>query len=117
MWVECKVIHRSASVYADGHVPTATTSVADKNQSPDPLNPVWNECHVIEGFFPGDSLEFTVHDQGLAGSKTEGKSYIDTEHFYTEAGFEGDLPIEGLQHATLSVRIRPLGRLELQAEQ
>jgi len=70
---------------------------------------VWNEAHVIEGYFPGDSLEFTVCDQGMMGHRSEGKVLIDHTHFYNEQGFEGDLPIDGLPHATLSVRIHCLG--------
>lgn len=115
MWVTCEVIHRTGHVVAHGHVPTAQSSIADKSISPDPLNPIWNECHVLDGFFPGDSLQFTIHDHGLMGSKTEGAAHIDTEHFYHADGWEGELAIEGLQHATLSVRIRPLGPLDHQA--
>eukprot|EP00927_Polykrikos_kofoidii_P000045 TRINITY_DN1001_c0_g1_i2.p1 TRINITY_DN1001_c0_g1~~TRINITY_DN1001_c0_g1_i2.p1 ORF type:complete len:2239 (+),score=295.82 TRINITY_DN1001_c0_g1_i2:60-6719(+) len=73
---------------------------------PKTLDPVWNETHDLDPWHIGDSLEFTVYDKGLIGSKTEGKAVLPSEYIYPH-GFEGEVPIEGLPHAMLHVRVVP----------
>eukprot|EP00928_Gymnodinium_smaydae_P046233 TRINITY_DN307_c0_g1_i1.p1 TRINITY_DN307_c0_g1~~TRINITY_DN307_c0_g1_i1.p1 ORF type:complete len:330 (+),score=85.50 TRINITY_DN307_c0_g1_i1:61-990(+) len=71
------------------------------------LDPVWNELHDLEGWVPGEPLVFTVYDEGMVGSKTEGKAQLNSEDFYPQ-GFEGPLALEGLQDATIIVRVVPV---------
>eukprot|EP00928_Gymnodinium_smaydae_P046234 TRINITY_DN307_c0_g2_i1.p1 TRINITY_DN307_c0_g2~~TRINITY_DN307_c0_g2_i1.p1 ORF type:complete len:305 (+),score=77.45 TRINITY_DN307_c0_g2_i1:61-975(+) len=71
------------------------------------LDPVWNELHDLEGWVPGEPLVFTVYDEGMVGSKKEGKAQLNSEDFYPQ-GFEGPLALEGLQDATLIVRVVPV---------
>eukprot|EP00927_Polykrikos_kofoidii_P046563 TRINITY_DN40764_c0_g1_i1.p1 TRINITY_DN40764_c0_g1~~TRINITY_DN40764_c0_g1_i1.p1 ORF type:complete len:829 (+),score=125.79 TRINITY_DN40764_c0_g1_i1:72-2558(+) len=68
------------------------------------LEPVWNEEHELEPWHVGEPLEFTVYDQGLMGSRLEGKVLVQSDLFYPN-GFEGDLAFPG--NATLRVRIVP----------
>jgi hypothetical protein len=73
------------------------------------LDPSWNETHEIDPWNVGEALEFAIFDKGYMGSKSEGKIVtLASERFYPD-GYNGDLLIEGLQHATLSVRVIPLG--------
>jgi len=41
---------------------------------PNTLNPDWNTTHDFEDWHVGDALEFVVYDQGLVGSKVEGRA-------------------------------------------
>jgi len=85
--------------------------------SGDTLNPVWDEAWEIEPWYQGESLEFTVYDKGLMGSKTEGKVVLPSETFFPN-GFSGMLSISDLGHATLHVEIQigPVGGAEVPAE-
>jgi len=74
----------------------------------DTHNPFWGETLNVEPWCEGESLEFTVYDQGLIGSKTEGKAVLPSDLFYPH-GFSGMLIISGLPHALLHVIVRPLG--------
>lgn len=74
----------------------------------DTLNPFWGETLNVEPWHEGEALEFTVYDQGLLGSKTEGKAMLPADLFYPQ-GFSGMLLISGLPHALLHVIVRPLG--------
>jgi len=74
----------------------------------DTMNPFWGETHTLDSYCPGDSLEFTVHDKGLLGAKTEGKVLVPAELILPH-GFSGMLIISGLPQALLHVIIRPLG--------
>merc|ERR1712232_779310 len=61
------------------------------------LEPHWNETFDLDWEF-GEQIEFTIYDQGLIGSKSEGSVLLQTEHFFPN-GLEDDLPIAGLDHA------------------
>merc|ERR1711956_71456 len=74
----------------------------------DTMNPYWDERLELEPWTPGDNLELTVYDKGLLGSKTEGKVMLPSQNFYPN-GFNGMLPIGGLQHAFLQVAVQVLG--------
>jgi hypothetical protein len=74
----------------------------------DTMNPYWDERLELEPWTPGDNLELTVYDKGLLGSKTEGKVMLPSQNFYPN-GFNGMLPISGLQHASLQVAVQVLG--------
>jgi len=100
-YVTCEVKHMDSSM--------ATTKVETKPVTEgDSLNPFWGETHHLGPWHQGESLEFTVYDKGLIGSKTEGKVVVSSELFYPN-GFSGMLSISGLPHALLHVIIRPLG--------
>jgi len=71
----------------------------------DTVNPIWNEILEFESCQPGDTLEFTVYDKGLLGSKTEGKALLPSEFFYPH-GFQGMLAIIGLPDAKLNVEVQ-----------
>lgn len=71
------------------------------------LEPVWNEQHILEPWYFGEALEFTVYDQGMLTAKTEGKAVLPPEYFWPN-GFEGQLPLQDLEHANLFVAIRPI---------
>eukprot|EP00419_Tripos_fusus_P079488 CAMPEP_0172940278 /NCGR_PEP_ID=MMETSP1075-20121228/223953_1 /TAXON_ID=2916 /ORGANISM="Ceratium fusus, Strain PA161109" /LENGTH=364 /DNA_ID=CAMNT_0013801673 /DNA_START=45 /DNA_END=1139 /DNA_ORIENTATION=+ len=66
----------------------------------DTLNPIWDETLEFESWQPGETLEFTVYDKGLLGSKSEGKALLPSEFFYPH-GFQGMLAIIGLPDAKL----------------
>jgi hypothetical protein len=68
------------------------------------LDPYWNETFEMEPWQAGEPLEFTIYDQGLLGSRTEGKALLPSEYFHPEY-FEGEVPIEGLEHAMLRVAV------------
>jgi len=90
----------------DGH---SHTKVETKPATEgDTLNPFWGESLIVDPWNLGDNLEFSVHDKGLIGSKTEGKVVLPHELFYP-AGFSGMLIISGLPHALLHVIVRPMG--------
>jgi len=87
-----------------------TTKIETKTVTEgDTLNPFWGETHYLESWHPGESLEFTVYDKGLMGSKTEGKIVLPSEFFFPQ-GFSGMLQISGCPHALLHVIVRPLGQ-------
>jgi len=77
----------------------------------DTLNPFWGETHTLEPWCEGESLEFTVYDKGLVGSKTEGKAVLPPELFFPQ-GFSGMVAISGLPDALLHIIVRPLGPVE-----
>lgn len=56
------------------------------------LDPEWNEEHVLDNWSEGDALQFTVYDQGLLGSKIEGKAVLHSELFFPR-GFNGQLSL------------------------
>jgi len=92
------------------HQHTGTTRMETKTVTEgDTLNPFWGETHQLEPWHPGESLEFTVYDKGLIGSKTEGKILLPSDFFFPQ-GFSGMLQISGLPHALLHVIVRPLGQ-------
>lgn len=72
------------------------------------LDPKWNETYEIDPWHSGEALEFNIYDKGMLNSKTEGKAVLPAEYFVPN-GFEGDVPINGLPHATLHVRVLPAG--------
>jgi len=74
----------------------------------DTLNPIWDETLEFESWQPGETLEFTVYDKGLLGSKSEGKALLPSEFFYPH-GFQGMLAIIGLPDAKLEVEIKAVG--------
>jgi len=74
----------------------------------DTLNPFWGETLQVGPWYEGESLEFTVYDKGLIGSKTEGKATLSPELFFPN-GFSGMVAISGLPHALLHLIVRPLG--------
>merc|ERR1711862_312229 len=63
------------------------------------------ETKVLEGYELGDSLEFTVHDQGMGGSKTEGTVKLQPQQFYPN-GFQGPLALSGLPQSMIQVLIQ-----------
>jgi hypothetical protein len=74
------------------------------------LDPVWNETYELM-WVPGESIEFTVQDEGKLGSKTEGRVIVPSEQFYPH-GFAGDLPISDMPHAKLHISILPTTQRE-----
>merc|ERR1712079_250787 len=108
-YVTCEVKHVD---------PTAdTTRVETKSVSEgDTLNPFWGETHNLEPWFAGEPLEFTISDEGLVASKTEGKFVLPSDVFFPQ-GFSGMVAISGgLPHVRLHVIVRLLGPLEASGE-
>eukprot|EP00929_Paragymnodinium_shiwhaense_P093534 TRINITY_DN5370_c0_g2_i1.p1 TRINITY_DN5370_c0_g2~~TRINITY_DN5370_c0_g2_i1.p1 ORF type:complete len:1730 (+),score=362.01 TRINITY_DN5370_c0_g2_i1:146-5335(+) len=85
-----------------GHARFTTRSVSKT------LEPLWDETFELEPWRVGDPVEFTIFDQGLLNARTEGKAVLPSEYIWP-SGFEGDVPIEGLADALISVRITPAG--------
>jgi len=107
-YVTCEVKHLDPA--AD------TTRVETKSVSEgDTLNPFWGETHNLEPWLAGESLEFTIYDEGLVASKTEGKVVLPSDVFFPQ-GFSGMVAISGLPHALLHVIVRPLGPLGASCE-
>ena len=100
-YVTCEVKH------LDHHART-TRIETQKVTEGDTLNPFWGETHHIEPWHMGESLEFTVYDKGLLGSKTEGKVTLTPDFFYPN-GFSGMVQISGLPHALLHIIVRAMG--------
>jgi len=99
--VTCEVKHFDSSA-KETKVVTKTVTEGDT------LNPFWGETLHLEPWLEGESLEFTVSDQGLTSSKTEGKVVLTPEVFFPN-GFSGTLMVSGLPDALLDVIVRPLG--------
>eukprot|EP00419_Tripos_fusus_P081714 CAMPEP_0172936816 /NCGR_PEP_ID=MMETSP1075-20121228/222210_1 /TAXON_ID=2916 /ORGANISM="Ceratium fusus, Strain PA161109" /LENGTH=351 /DNA_ID=CAMNT_0013798189 /DNA_START=111 /DNA_END=1164 /DNA_ORIENTATION=+ len=91
---------------ADGKV--VTKADTKPVMSGDKLNPIWDEMLELESWQPGETLEFTVYDRGLLGSKTEGKAELPAESFHPH-GFQGMRPINGLPDAKLFVEVQAVG--------
>lgn len=100
-YVTCEVRHFDSSA-EETKVETKPVTEGDT------LNPFWGETLHLEPWHEGESLEFTVYDQGLISSKTEGKVVLAPEVFFPN-GFSGALMVSGLSDALLDVIIRPLG--------
>merc|ERR1711933_429866 len=100
-YVVCEVQHRDSSLEP---TKVETKPVTDG----DTQNPFWGETHTLGPWHEGESLEFTVYDKGLIGSKAEGEIILGPEIFFPN-GFSGMLSISGLPHAMLHVIVRPLG--------
>jgi hypothetical protein len=79
------------------------------------LEPMWNETHVIEPWRPGEAVEFAIYDQGLLNARSEGRAILPADYF-AQGGFEGDVPIDGLSHAHVHVRVLPAGVVMQQLE-
>eukprot|EP00929_Paragymnodinium_shiwhaense_P087023 TRINITY_DN47351_c0_g1_i1.p1 TRINITY_DN47351_c0_g1~~TRINITY_DN47351_c0_g1_i1.p1 ORF type:complete len:740 (-),score=133.14 TRINITY_DN47351_c0_g1_i1:70-2289(-) len=95
-WCQCGVVNRAGQHF----VKHSTTQIKGT------LEPIWEEGFEIENWQVGDDLIFTVMDKGLLTSHVEGKVTVRCDQFYP-TGLEGELPIDGLDHATLYVRIVP----------
>jgi len=100
-YVTCEVKH------LDHHARTTRIETKQVTEG-DTLNPFWGETHQIEPWYMGESLEFTVYDRGLLGSKTEGKVSLRPDIFYPN-GFSGMVQISGLPHALLHIIVRAMG--------
>jgi hypothetical protein len=103
-YVVCEVKHE------DRHA-KKTSSQTKPVTAGDTLNPVWNEALMLDPWTPGESLEFTIYDKGLLGSKTEGKAFLPSDMFYPQ-GFFGTLQVSGKAAATgalLQVEIQAMG--------
>jgi len=100
-YVVCEVKHE------DRHA-KKTTAQTKPVTTGDTLNPVWNEALMLDPWTPGESLEFTIYDKGLLGSKTEGKALLSSEMFYPQ-GFSGMLQVSGsATGAALQVDIKAM---------
>jgi len=102
----CEVKH------ADSHA-HPTTAETHPVTTGDTLNPVWDEAFEIDPWQEGESLEFTIYDKGLIGSKTEGKVLLPADTFFPN-GFSGMVNISALPGAFLQVEIQilPTGEAE-----
>jgi len=98
-YVVCEVKH------LDRSLPKSKAETTPVKEG-DTLNPVWNETLELEPWVPGEALHVTVYDQGLLGSKTEGKCLLPSEFFYP-SGFRGWVSIIGLTDAKLRLEISP----------
>eukprot|EP00927_Polykrikos_kofoidii_P071204 TRINITY_DN67504_c0_g1_i1.p1 TRINITY_DN67504_c0_g1~~TRINITY_DN67504_c0_g1_i1.p1 ORF type:complete len:1092 (+),score=212.91 TRINITY_DN67504_c0_g1_i1:122-3397(+) len=105
-WCRCEVKRAAGHCHISDYSMNKRTKF-ETAALPKTLDPEWNETHEIEPWFVGDSLEFTIFDKGVFGSRTEGRVVVPSHRFHPHA-FEGELPIDGLDHATLYVRIIPV---------
>merc|ERR1712129_458917 len=99
-YVTCEVKHADSSA--------EKTKVETKPVTEgDTMNPFWGETLHLEPWHEGEPIEFTVYDQGLTSSKTEGRVVLTPEMFFPH-GFSGTLMVSGLPEALLDVIVRPL---------
>merc|ERR1712008_209354 len=103
-YVVCEVKNRIPKAGETTKVETKPVTEGDTQ------NPFWGETHTLDPWHEGESLEFSVYDKGLIGSKTEGKVVLGPEMFFPN-GFSGMLSISGLPHAMIHVIVRPLGAI------
>eukprot|EP00927_Polykrikos_kofoidii_P059494 TRINITY_DN54643_c0_g1_i1.p1 TRINITY_DN54643_c0_g1~~TRINITY_DN54643_c0_g1_i1.p1 ORF type:complete len:1011 (-),score=180.05 TRINITY_DN54643_c0_g1_i1:70-3102(-) len=101
-WCACEV--QSAS-------PVAQRVRCETRANCKATDPEWNETYVLDPWNVGEALEFTVYDKGLIGSKVEGRVTVPSSKFFPD-GFDGELPIVGLDSSTLTVRIFPAHLVE-----
>jgi len=90
-WCECKVGKRVG----------CKTAVVKGS-----LEPEWNETHEVE-WHEGEDLHFTIYDEGMIASKTEGDVTLPSEKFFPN-GFDGEVKIEGLEDGGLHIRVAVL---------
>jgi len=95
----CEVQSSDGLVRA-GRVETKALTSGNGNR----FSPCWNEAWEIEGFWQGGELEFTIYDEGLAASGTEGRVVLPSDNIFPD-GFSGMLPISGLKQAMLEVTV------------
>jgi len=93
------------------HQHAGTTKIETKPAEGDTMNPFWGETHILEPWYPGESLEFTVYDKGLMGSKNEGKVVLPSDMFFPQR-FSGMVQISGRSYPLLHVIVRHLGQSE-----
>lgn len=106
-YVTCEVKH------LEHHARTTRIETKQVKEG-DTMNPFWGETHHIEPWHMGESLEFTVYDKGLLGSKTEGRVTLTPDLFYPN-GFSGMVQINGLPHALLHIIVRAMGPASMSA--
>lgn len=70
------------------------------------LSPEWNEFYEMQ-WAETEGLTFTIFDEGIVSERTEGKVQV-PESKFMPGGFEGELPIDGCDKGTLTVRIEPV---------
>jgi hypothetical protein len=72
--------------------------------------PRWNFSHSVSDFTPGESLSFTVVDEGLMGHDVLGRTVLHGQQF-ANGYFQGELVLTDHHHGTsyLSVRVEPAG--------
>jgi len=107
LYAVCEIVHAN---------PHASASKFQTQPLTGSLDPVWNETQTMQGWIPGEALKITISDKGLLGSMVEGTTELPSEYF-EQQGFEGTLPVEGLEHATVQVRVVPLGAPQQAVEQ
>jgi len=95
------------AVRLDGHI-RSTRVETERLTHEDMRNPFWGETRYLESWHPGESLQFTVLNEGFAGSKTVGTALLPSEMFFPQ-GFGGMVQVAGLRNALLHVIVRPLG--------
>eukprot|EP00927_Polykrikos_kofoidii_P053538 TRINITY_DN48148_c0_g1_i1.p1 TRINITY_DN48148_c0_g1~~TRINITY_DN48148_c0_g1_i1.p1 ORF type:complete len:1831 (+),score=248.79 TRINITY_DN48148_c0_g1_i1:42-5534(+) len=74
---------------------------------PRTTNPVWNETYEIDSWCLGKPLIFSIREKDGSPNRVEGTVVVKAEQFYPH-GLEVTLPIEGVESATLGVRILPV---------
>jgi hypothetical protein len=75
----------------------------------DSLSPTWNETKTVSTWNIGESLEFTIYDEGERVLATDGGTLLSSEEFYPN-GFDGVVHIHGIIGASLRVRVLPVGQ-------
>jgi hypothetical protein len=75
------------------------------------LEPVWNETYELV-WKPGESVEFSVWDEGMLCAKSEGSVTVPSDKFYPH-GWAGDVALGGGdQKARLHVSLMPTSQTE-----
>jgi GlpG protein len=82
-WCSCEVVK-------DGK--TDRTRGCKSQAKSGTLEPVWKEDRDIKDWHQGESLQFTIYDQGFVAPKIIGHGLLNFDQFYPRP-FEGPLPI------------------------
>lgn len=99
LWCACEVTRDDLG---------AKTPRVETKAVPNISNPVWNETHDLEPWYSGESLDFLIYDYDNEElcSTLQGQITLGGHEFH-QKGFEGEVPISGIECATLFVRVVP----------
>eukprot|EP00927_Polykrikos_kofoidii_P060658 TRINITY_DN55596_c0_g1_i1.p1 TRINITY_DN55596_c0_g1~~TRINITY_DN55596_c0_g1_i1.p1 ORF type:complete len:612 (+),score=99.91 TRINITY_DN55596_c0_g1_i1:61-1836(+) len=97
-WIACEVKQHQES--QGSQAACETRSIRGES------DPVWDETHELAPWHVGEPLEFCIYSKGVVNSRIEGRARISSGRFYPD-GFDGNLPIAGLDNSMLRVRVMP----------
>jgi len=102
------------TAYCVCEIPLKARSRVQTPPMPGTSSPEWRHTQTVKDFAAGDALVFDVYStEGPArpaqggrrlADELLGRAFLPGEQFYPN-GIEGDFPIDGLENATLTLRI------------